>query len=77
MPWPDRARLTKIIQSISYFTRTRSFLVTKNAELTETVMGKVTFTFKVMVKLEVKKTVQVPVKVMMTKLRAIYENSSL
>ena len=62
--------MTKIIQSISYFTRTRSFLVTKNAELTETVMGKVTFTFKVMVKLEVKKTVQGPVKVMMTKLRA-------
>ena len=40
-------------------------------------MGKVTFTFKVMVKLEVKKTVEGPVKVMMTKLRAIYENSSL
>ena len=56
----DRARLTKIIQSISYFTGAEIiFSYNKMQNLMVTVMVKVTLTFRVTIKLMVKITVEV------------------
>ena len=56
----DGARLTKIIQSISYFTGAEIiFSYNKMQNLMVTVMVKVTLTFRVTIKLKVKITVEV------------------
>jgi hypothetical protein len=56
----DRARLTKLIQSISYFTGAEIiFSYNKMQNLMVTVIVKVTLTFRVTIKLKVKITVEV------------------